>query len=347
MRFYSSIASEATIQGGVDGGATTITVAGATGYPASTPFTAVLDPDTSTEEIVTVTNRAGGLWTIQRAQDGTAALPHENGAKVRHMATARDFREPQEHIDASTGVHGVTSGNVVGTSQAQTLTNKTISGTSNTLTNIAQSSVTNLTTDLAALDSTLDGHIAATAAHGATGAVVGTTNAQTLSNKTIAGASNTLQVRQQDLTDAYYILCAQTADANIAASTKTRVSYTTQDSRGTWASDGHSSRRIVPVTGRYRIRMWGQFKAGGISASNRIYIHDAPADGTSEGTMLRQGNIQTSTTGATGADIGITVTVNAGRAICFFFENNFASSVWGTDGGLAFSGYSVEYLGPA
>lgn len=56
----------------------------------------------------------------------------------------------------------------------ETLTNKTISGASNTLSNIASASVTGL-----------DTHTASTAAHGATGAVVGTTNTQTLTNKTL------------------------------------------------------------------------------------------------------------------------------------------------------------------
>lgn len=41
-------------------------------------------------------------------------------------------------------------------------------------------------------DTTLSTHISATAAHGATGAVVGTTNAQTLSSKTISADSNTI-----------------------------------------------------------------------------------------------------------------------------------------------------------
>ncbi len=46
------------------------------------------------------------------------------------------------HTNASSGVHGVT-GSVVGTSDSQTLTNKTIDASSNTLSNIANSSLTN------------------------------------------------------------------------------------------------------------------------------------------------------------------------------------------------------------
>ena len=47
-----------------------------------------------------------------------------------------------DHSDLTTGVHGVT-GDVVGTSDSQTLTNKTIDASSNTLSNIANSSLTN------------------------------------------------------------------------------------------------------------------------------------------------------------------------------------------------------------
>ena len=66
-----------------------------------------------------------------------------------------DFASTVATHVSDTSAHGVT-GDVVGTTDTQTLTNKTISGASNTLSNIAQSSVTNLTTDLSALDGRLD-----------------------------------------------------------------------------------------------------------------------------------------------------------------------------------------------
>jgi hypothetical protein len=105
---------------------------------------------------------------------------------VEHCGTAIDFDEANAHVNASAAVHGLT-GTVVGTTDAQTLTNKTltapiigtisntgtltlptstdtlvgrattdtltnksISGATNTLSNIPESAVTNLTTDLAA-----------------------------------------------------------------------------------------------------------------------------------------------------------------------------------------------------
>lgn len=217
-RQYSSTASEATLNAGIDAAATSMQVASATGYPASPPFTAVLDPDTSSEEIVTVTVRVGATWTISRGQDGTVALPHSTGAKIRHMITARDLREPQEHIDATSGVHG-TTGALVGSSQTQTLTNKTISGSSNTLTNIATSSVTGLS-----------GHIASgTQVHGlesGDGAVVGSLATVTLQNKTISGSNNTLNnVAQSSVVGLTSALAKIAGISNIACGFTEDVSF--------------------------------------------------------------------------------------------------------------------------
>lgn len=168
MRYYSSTTPEKKLNVAVTNTASQITLkddANPTeplkGLPTSYPYTLVLDPDTSKEEIVLVTGlSSGSTFNVVRGSDtyqgvaggnGTSKQSHDGGAVVKHMVTARDLQEPQDHIAASTNVHGLASGAaVVGTTSSQTLTNKTISGSSNTISNIAQSSVTNLTNDLAA-----------------------------------------------------------------------------------------------------------------------------------------------------------------------------------------------------
>lgn len=149
MRYYSSVAQPATLTSAVNSSATSINVNTTTGWPLTSPFTLVIDAGTETEELVTVTAVSGLVVTVERGADGTAAVEHIIAAPVRHAISARDFREPQEHIDASTNVHGVGSGSaVVGTLTVQAIKNKDIDGEDNTLTNIPQSAVTDLVTAL-------------------------------------------------------------------------------------------------------------------------------------------------------------------------------------------------------
>jgi len=124
-RYYSSTAVDTTLTGAINASATTITVAAVSGFPASYPYTLALDYDTSSEELVNVTAAAGTTLTIVRGQDGTSGVSHDAGAAVKHVISGRDLREPQEHIAASSAIHGVT-GSVVGTSDTQTLSNKTL-----------------------------------------------------------------------------------------------------------------------------------------------------------------------------------------------------------------------------
>jgi len=152
MRYYSSTAHEMTLASGISAGSTTMTLDSVTGLPASVPFCLTLEPGQgSAEEIVDVTEVSGFILTMTRGTCGTTAQDHLAGAKVRHQANHRDLQEPQEHIAATSNVHGVT-GPLAGTTAAQTLTNKTISGSNNTITNIAQSAVTGLATALSDLD---------------------------------------------------------------------------------------------------------------------------------------------------------------------------------------------------
>lgn len=102
-RYYSSTAVRTTLTADITAAATTIVVAAATGFPASYPWTAIIDQDTNLEEVVEVTARSGTTLTVTRAVDGTSAVGHSAGATVNHGVSARDFDEPNAFING-TGV---------------------------------------------------------------------------------------------------------------------------------------------------------------------------------------------------------------------------------------------------
>ena len=124
VRFYSSVAVQTTLTAGITSGATSINVASTAGFPSSFPYTLALDYGIASEELVDVTAAAGLTLTVTRGVDGTSTQAHGSGATVKHVATGRDFADMRTHEEA-TVVHGAT-GAVVGTTNTQTLTNKTL-----------------------------------------------------------------------------------------------------------------------------------------------------------------------------------------------------------------------------
>jgi hypothetical protein len=140
MRYFKSNTQETTLTSTINSTDVIIAVASVTNYP-TVPFTLVIDPDLATQEIVEVTAISGLNLTVTRNIENTGAIGHDAGAKVQHMITGRDLQQPQEHMAATSSVHGVT-GDLVGATQTQTLTNKSL--TSPTITGsgtIAASSV--------------------------------------------------------------------------------------------------------------------------------------------------------------------------------------------------------------
>jgi hypothetical protein len=151
VRKYSSISQETTLTSALNSSATTMVVGSATALlsgislSAGETFTVVIDPDTALEEIVDVitpSSTSSNTLTITREIDSTAAISHSAGAKVRHMAIGRDFRDANNHINNVTTAHGLTIANVLETTDTNMITTAMLQSSAVTTAKITDANVT-------------------------------------------------------------------------------------------------------------------------------------------------------------------------------------------------------------
>ncbi len=115
--------------------------------------------------------------------------------------------------------------------------------------------------DINADGTTLDSHVAATSAHGVSGNIVGTTSVQTLTNKTINSASNTITLTTGDVTSGTF------ADARISQSSVTQhQGAIDHGSIAGLGDDDHSQYALLAG------RATGQTLIGGTAASNNLTL---------------------------------------------------------------------------
>jgi hypothetical protein len=206
---FSSTSIETTLQSAITtSGATSMIVATGTGTallggitlaPGNVDvFTVAIDVDTINEEIVFITNQTSDTMTIVRGRAGTSATTHSAGASVKHVLSSYDLNNFQATVPpvASLPFSGSTSGTT-------TVQATAIAGT-NTLTLPATNSDT----------------------------LIGRATTDTLTNKTINAANNTLTgvttlTGTETLTNKTLTApVINTAKINLALNAQTGTTYT-------------------------------------------------------------------------------------------------------------------------
>ena len=240
-RYYSSNAAKTTLAASISSSATSLTLAAASNLPAQYPYTLILEKDTANEEVVEVTSLVGSAYQITRNIDSSGAKAHAFGANVEHGVSARDFTESRQHEIATTGIHGVT-GDIVGTSGAQTLASKTlttptingatISGTFTSTATISGGTIngaiiTGLATPTTSSSAATKGYIdtsVTSAAASATAAATSAASAATSASSALTSASSALTSQTSAATSASSAATSASSAATSASTMAASVS---------------------------------------------------------------------------------------------------------------------------
>jgi hypothetical protein len=303
VRKYSSRAQQSTLASAITSTSSSMTlisgggakVMGGKTLTGSETYTLVIDPDTSLEEIVDVTvYSSGDTLTITRGiENSGTGVAHSAGAVVRHMATGRDLQEANNHIEASSAVHGL-SGTVVGTTDSQTLSAKIL-----TTPTVNGATLTGTVTSTATLTG---GTVNATTLQQGGVQAVTTTGSQTLTNKTIAIGSNTVSGTTAEFNSAL----SDNDFATLAGSeTLTNKTLTSPTITGTGA-----------IAGTFTGNLTGNVTGNASTATTLATSRDFSLSGDIEASAVSfngSGNVNLSTQIATGSIVN--ADINASAAI--------------------------------
>jgi hypothetical protein len=163
--FVATFRASSTLASSMTSGATTATVASGHG----TRF-AVNNLVAVENEVMLVTAIASDTLTVTRAQQSTTATSHASGLQIANVTHSAYHNNLKDEIKAA------------GTWFATYWDDSAVKLTTAAIPQIDHTTLSNKGTNTHAQ---IDTHVAATVAHSATGAIVGTTNTQTLTGKTL------------------------------------------------------------------------------------------------------------------------------------------------------------------
>jgi hypothetical protein len=226
VRNYSNITNVGSLSGAVGTGETTLPISGGWSNLPAFPFYIIVDRGNSLEECMLATGGNATALDVTRGYDGSAPASHGISATVEVAVLAEFFAKADQHVEASTNAHGLSGGAaVVGTTQTQTVTNKTINASIVSLAHSTSPAATQAVQVAADAATARDGFVWSKTA-GATGAAfkavsTGTTrftvdaDGKVQLNST-AGADKALSI-QQSGTERTFIQNDGTADFGLQA----------------------------------------------------------------------------------------------------------------------------------